>query len=290
MRSPNYPAYGLAESIQMAKSIWNKEERTVISPDVAVKALGCQTMSGGARAKLSSIRKFGLLDEIKGGGVKISDLAMKLIHHSADSIEYREAIQEAALKPELYKELYGSHAKASDDAIRSFLKVKKAFSESGAGQFVEAFRGTLKLANLEVEAYTSSVNGSKPIKTPVIGDVVQWESNGALQFPAPRRIRALSDDGEWAFVDGSDTGLPIKELNIVTPTVPENLKRPQSASVKPPILPESQAVRQDVFSLSEGQVVLSWPATLSKDSFDDLSAWLDIVKRKIGRSIVEQTA
>jgi hypothetical protein len=49
---------------------------------------------------------------------------------------------------------------------------------------------------------------------PQIGDHVQWESNGQIQFEA-KRIRGFSPDGLWAFVDGSDTGLPIEELTIV---------------------------------------------------------------------------
>lgn len=69
------------------------------------------------------------------------------------------------------------------------------------------------------------------------------------------------------------------------PAPPENPKRNQSAPAKPPTLSEDQISRQDVFSLSAGPVVLSWPAALSKDSFEDLSAWLEIVKRKIGRSV-----
>jgi hypothetical protein len=44
-------------------------------------------------------------------------------------------------------------------------------------------------------------------------------------------------------------------------------------------------IRQDVFSLVEGPVTIQWPAVLSAASFEDLSAWLDILKRKIGRSI-----
>jgi hypothetical protein len=111
------------------------------------------------------------------------------------------------------------------------LKVKKAFSESGARQFVEAFRATLKLANLNGEPYTPGVNGNKPGKTPVVGDFVQWELNSVLQFPIPRRLRALAEDGEWAFVEGSRTGLPIKELTVVAGTPSESQK------TKPPIIP-----------------------------------------------------
>src|SRR5580658_3192696 len=118
MRSPNYPQYGLTETIEMARKIWKKEERTVVSPDVAVKALGYQGLNGAARTKLASLRQFGLLDEVKGGGVKISGLAMNLIHHATGSTEYQEAIKEAALRPTLYRELYASHARASDDAVR----------------------------------------------------------------------------------------------------------------------------------------------------------------------------
>ena len=44
-------------------------------------------------------------------------------------------------------------------------------------------------------------------------------------------------------------------------------------------------IRQDVFSLGEGPVTIQWPASLSPESFQDLSAWLDILKRKIGRSV-----
>jgi hypothetical protein len=51
----------------------------------------------------------------------------------------------------------------------------------------------------------------------------------------------------------------------------------------------SAGVRQDVFSLTEGPVTIQWPATLSPESFQDLADWLDIVKRKIGRSVKSET-
>jgi hypothetical protein len=44
-------------------------------------------------------------------------------------------------------------------------------------------------------------------------------------------------------------------------------------------------IRQDIFSLAEGTVTIQWPAALSAESFQDLADWLDIVKRKIGRSV-----
>jgi hypothetical protein len=45
-----------------------------------------------------------------------------------------------------------------------------------------------------------------------VGDRVQWTSQGAAQFSEPRRVVAMSPDGEWAFVEGSTTGIPTSQL------------------------------------------------------------------------------
>lgn len=47
-------------------------------------------------------------------------------------------------------------------------------------------------------------------------------------------------------------------------------------------------VRQDVCSLAEGEVSIRWPMSLSQESYDDLTDWLDVMKRKIGRSVTDQ--
>ena len=47
------------------------------------------------------------------------------------------------------------------------------------------------------------------------GDLVQWTSAEVDQFAEPRRVIRLSDDGQRAFVEGSETGLPTSELTVV---------------------------------------------------------------------------
>jgi len=47
---------------------------------------------------------------------------------------------------------------------------------------------------------------------PKVGDYVQWEPKGILQFLEPQRVARISDDGAFAFVENSNTGLPIREL------------------------------------------------------------------------------
>jgi hypothetical protein len=55
-------------------------------------------------------------------------------------------------------------------------------------------------------------------KTVNIGDLVQWASDGVDQFDTPRCVRAtqMQDQQEWAFVEGSKTGMPVSELTVVT--------------------------------------------------------------------------
>ncbi len=51
-----------------------------------------------------------------------------------------------------------------------------------------------------------------------------------------------------------------------------------------PVLYSRSTMQEDVFSISEGRVVIQWPAPLSAESIADLKDWLKIVERKITRS------
>jgi 5-bromo-4-chloroindolyl phosphate hydrolysis protein len=44
-------------------------------------------------------------------------------------------------------------------------------------------------------------------------------------------------------------------------------------------------MKEDVFSLQEGDVTFQWPESLSKDSYQDLEDWTKLMLRKIKRSI-----
>jgi hypothetical protein len=120
---------------------------------------------------------------------------------------------------------------------------------------------------------------------PKVGDYVQWEPKGVLQFPEPKRVSGISGDGKFAFVDGSPTGLPISELKEEKAPVPlippPNLGMVEYRAAMSP----NKRMQEDVFSLSEGRASFQWPTPLSKDSIEDLKDWLKILERKISRSV-----
>ena len=46
-------------------------------------------------------------------------------------------------------------------------------------------------------------------------------------------------------------------------------------------------MRRDVFALPEGGVTFIWPDHLIQAEFNDIKIWFELVKRSVGRSVVE---
>ena len=44
-------------------------------------------------------------------------------------------------------------------------------------------------------------------------------------------------------------------------------------------------MRQDTFTLDDADVTMRWPERLSKASYEDIQAWLEIMRRKMKRAI-----
>ena len=53
---------------------------------------------------------------------------------------------------------------------------------------------------------------------PEVGDYVQWTSDGVDQFKPARKVRQIQDRHAW--VDGSQTGIPIGEVTVAEPPAP----------------------------------------------------------------------
>jgi len=64
-----------------------------------------------------------------------------------------------------------------------------------------------------------------------VGDLVQWTSAGVDQFGELAMIRALSPCGKWAFVEGSETGIPVAELTKHTGNSAKGREGAYAASV-----------------------------------------------------------
>lgn len=155
MRSPNYPSCGLDGAVSMARKIWDKDKRTTLSMEQAAHDVGYSGLSGPARTSIAALRKYGLLEDAKDG-MRLSDLALRILHPANDD-ERLEALREAALKPELFRQVYESHRDANNKTLESYLINKLGFSDVGAKGFVDSFRETVGFANLSETGYSEPV-------------------------------------------------------------------------------------------------------------------------------------
>lgn len=116
--------------------------------------------------------------------------------------------------------------------------------------------------------------------------MVEIEIAGALVTPTPVKVRAVTDDQQWVFVEGSETGIEMDNVNVI--------ERPVQTVVKaPPILPLADAkpaaadvpvgFRSETFDADEGEIRITWPANLSLQSVEDMKDWLELLKRRIAR-------
>jgi hypothetical protein len=170
--------------------------------------------------------QFGLLEKVAKGEIRASQAAVDILHPDKPS-DRTSALLRAAFAPPLFKTLKDRFPddRFSEDALRSFL-MREGFLERAISPVLSAYSETI--AFLQQEKATESGGASviedaesdPPDETTYggasVGDLIQWESGGALQFEKPRRVRQISEDGLWVAVDGSSTGIPMNEVVVET--------------------------------------------------------------------------
>jgi hypothetical protein len=295
-RGPSYPYVNLEEAVGLADKVYQFTRKSAAPLASVIKeAWQYSPTSSSGEKVLAALKSFGLVEESASGDakmLKISDSAYRILVDDEGSPERKAALRDAALSPKWYKFCWEKWGSEMPPSMRSNLLFEHGFVESTVDKFIQDYKDSIKYGGvLGTPKKVEDAKDSKPKDLPSIkiGDAVQWESQGVLQFLEPRKVREISEDGEWAFVEGSNTGILLKELTVVadkqTPT-------PASAASQPPrprtTVIEAQpdaGARQDLFSLPEGTVTVSWPASISQESFQDIADWLTILERKIKRSV-----
>jgi hypothetical protein len=297
-RSPNYPGISLKTAADKITGWFARDGHVAAIKDSAIKQMG-----GDPGRVASALKSFGLISE-ENGRIKLTQRGLEIAARKQDDPKRKQAMKDAALSPAIYRDLATLYASGlpSDSTLQSELITEKHFNKNYVDDFIKDFRDTLEIAGISgstvVESTPEDISSEEESRFRE-GDYVQWESQGILRLPTARKVAGFSDDGEWAFLEGSDTGVPVSELiaadptPVVDPPPVEKLKNafkdvfktppPNPHYTTPP--PPPINARQDVFSTTEGNVTVQWPSTLSPESYQDVSAWLDILKRKMGREV-----
>lgn len=152
-RSPNYPAVSLKEAVRRTKLIFDKDGRAGGPTESAAKHIGYSGTHGKALSVLSALSKFGLTDN-KGGRITPTKAAIEVITFSPGQERHDTALKEAALLPDIYREIVEQYGDAgelpSDESLKPELVTDWKFTPKAVDGFLEDFRESLEYAGLLV--------------------------------------------------------------------------------------------------------------------------------------------
>lgn len=295
-RSPNFPSIDLRKAVERIHLFYDKEGRNEAPIDVVAQHWGYSKTSSSIDKMLGALNAYGLI-EIKGSResrmIRLSERGLILVEDERpESAERKAALRDAALDPTVHAAIRSKHGAnlPSDLTIRTWLVREQHFTKQAADAALANFRSSIEYAGLD----SSTVKGDNGLdhggegdpQNVVVGSLVQWTSQGVEQFATPQKVIALSDDGEYAFVKCTKTGLPIQDLTVQADTSADavGVKAPP---LNPHFSPEI-SMSMETSRIGRGVAKLSWPESLTKADYDDLEYWLQGVLRKAERSIQDK--
>lgn len=243
VRSPAYPAHNLSEVIEYTKKIHDADRQHPVPREIAAHHMGFSGITGTSDRALSSLFHYGLAEKVAKGEIRITDLALRIIHPESED-ERRGALNDAAFSPQLFQELRRRYPDRppTSATLGSFLS-REGFASAAINPASKAFLETCRFLQQE-GAYESD------------GDGVEVALESVASVPVQENK-------------------PVQHAPIITPS---------SA-------PSGVALRQDIFTLQGGGfVTASLPESLSKQEYEDLKDWLELMQRKAERKIVVMNA
>ncbi|MEQ8604896.1 MAG: hypothetical protein RIB45_16400 [Marivibrio sp.] len=230
IRSPSYPNMPLRDAVSAVGNIEAQYRASPVDRTEAAKLIGYSSLSGPANKALAALASYGLLERAGKGSARVTERARAILH-AANEDEKKENLLAAASEPPLFRELrehFEDVPIPPEGGVITYLN-RQGFNPSAIKPAAKAFLETMQY----IEELRSSGSRGAPGRHEVdpersggesvvgghgganVGDLIQWESQGVVQLQTPTRVRHISDDGSWVFVDGSETGIPMEETIVV---------------------------------------------------------------------------
>jgi hypothetical protein len=226
-RSPSFPYLGLAKALERLTTLFDKAKRHEVRVADVAKDWGLTAKSSSLDRNVAALLAYGLIEDSGSGEarkIKISDAGLRILEDKRPGVR-EKLLADAALKPRIiaeYAQLW-KDGRPDEAHTLSLLKFEGNFTDEGARMFLRVFDETIAFANSgKTESSADNTHGHEPDPAAAgkvsaqIGDTVQWTSQGVDQFPLPKKVIQISEDARWIWVEGSATGIPIDEVQVVT--------------------------------------------------------------------------
>lgn len=255
-RSPGFPFIPLETALRRLEEFERYFGRHPGKADLAGLAWGMKGASSKSGQTLAALKYFGFIDYTGSGKSRtasLTELGRIYLRAQQESVK-QSIVRKAALNPKALKRLFQVWGadRPPDPVALDELVLNRKFTEAAARLFLKVYDQTIAYAglaesdkkhadaNLPEDTDEEDENGNtdpgappKPIKA---GDMVQREVNGALTFPAPRRVKGIfhdSDSGWMVSVDGYSGAYPMAEIQpfttpaVTAPTQPVEARQDQ---------------------------------------------------------------
>src|SRR5215204_4479076 len=104
VRSPNYPVISLRDAVDRIRAVWDAENKHPADKQTIARALGYGTLNGASMGVISALLKYGFLESLPGGQLRISPLGIDVANYGRLEPERVGAIKQAAFRPALFSE------------------------------------------------------------------------------------------------------------------------------------------------------------------------------------------
>jgi hypothetical protein len=230
VKSPKSPRNTLKDSLEVTQKLFKEASRAFVSRETAAKAMGYSGLTGSSLTFLASLVGYGLLAK-KGAEVKVSDLAIEILHPTNDD-QKKQALKKAALNPPLFADLAQNHGDCSEAVLASKL-IQDKFPPEGAKKTARVFIANKEFANVDGPDYSgldqnesssdetsttplSDMIATQPVtKTPSLGAAISsLIQSSVLPVPVAGRIASIPFP-----MTEEDFNLFIATLNLWKPNI-----------------------------------------------------------------------
>ena len=219
--------------------------------------------------------------------------------------DFEAHFKRSPARPDKVQGAWGIKAKARVDRIAAALRYFGLLDYQGTGkdrqiviseegrkylraQQDEIKREVVKAAALrpkEIARYWGEWGEDRPADAACLDDLVlerRFSERGARQF-----LKVYDATITFARLSGSDK---LEQESDLGPEEPGENGGSDEQPLQPPPRPRKRhevrpGMKEDVFTLDEGDAVFQWPERLSQESYEDLEAWAELILRKIKRSV-----
>jgi hypothetical protein len=231
-RSPQFPYVGLQRAVELTAAFYAKAKKYEVALSGAAKDWQLSATSSSLGRVAAALQSFGLV-ELSGSGdtrrVKITEAGWRVIEDPRPE-ERRRLLEKAAVNPPVFAEYAEKWAGGRPDDDHAIFQLKeRGFTDEGAPKFLRVFDETKRFFPTTNNDKSSASEGFKPLVETDYGgakegDFVQWESGGTLKFSEPKQVVSVHETGDWVFVEGSQTGIPMSE--VIVQDAPEPRREP----------------------------------------------------------------